>query len=76
MPGLGEWYAGSKKRGLAFLGAEATLWGMWVAWKGKGKDLEEEFRAVADDHWGSAQLLGLARLDDLEQFVNHARAAL
>ena len=51
VPGLGEWYAGSKKRGLAFLGAEAALWGMWVAWKGKGKDLEEEFRAVADEHW-------------------------
>lgn len=51
VPGLGEWYAGSKKRGLAFLGAEAALWGMWAAWKGKGKDLEEEFRAVADEHW-------------------------
>ena len=51
VPGLGEWYAGSKKRGLAFLGAEAALWGMWVAWKGKGKDLEEEFRVVADEYW-------------------------
>ena len=51
VPGLGEWYAGSKKRGLAFLGAEAALVGLWAAWKGKGKDLEEEFRAVADEHW-------------------------
>ena len=51
VPGLGQWYAGSKKRGLAFLGAEAALVGMWVAWKGKGNDLEEEFRAVADEHW-------------------------
>ena len=51
VPGLGEWYAGSKKRGLAFLGAEAALVGLWVVWKGKGKDLEEEFRAVADEHW-------------------------
>ena len=51
VPGVGEWYAGSKKRGLAFLGAEAALWGMWAVWKGKGKDLEEEFRAVADEHW-------------------------
>ena len=51
VPGLGEWYAGSKKRGLAFLGTEAALVGMWVAWKGKGKDLEEEFRVVADEHW-------------------------
>ena len=51
VPGLGEWYAGSKKRGLAFFGAEAALWGMWAVWKGKGNDLEEEFRAVADEHW-------------------------
>lgn len=51
VPGLGEWYAGSKKRGLAFLGAEAALVGLWAVWKGKGNDLEEEFRAVADEHW-------------------------
>lgn len=51
VPGLGEWYAGSKKRGLAFLGAEAALVGLWAAWRGKGNDLEEEFRAVADEHW-------------------------
>ena len=51
MPGLGEWYAGSKKRGLAFFGAEAALVGLWAAWKGKGNDLEEEFRTVADEHW-------------------------
>ena len=51
VPGLGEWYAGSKKRGLIFFGAEAALVGMWAAWTGKGNDLEEEFRAVADEHW-------------------------
>lgn len=51
VPGLGEWYAVSKKRGLIFFGAEAALVGMWVAWTGKGNDLEEEFRAVADEHW-------------------------
>ncbi len=51
VPGLGEWYAGSKKRGLAFLGAEAALVGLWAAWKGKGNDLEDQFRTVADEHW-------------------------
>ena len=51
VPGLGEWYAGSKKRGLVFLGAEAALVGLWAVWTGKGNDLEEEFRAVADEHW-------------------------
>ena len=51
VPGLGEWYAGSKKRGVAFFGAEAALVGLWAAWKGKGNDLEEEFRTVADENW-------------------------
>ena len=51
VPGLGQWYAGSKKRGLAFLGAEAALVVGWVALKRKGNDLEQEFRAVADEHW-------------------------
>ena len=55
VPGLGEWYAGSKKRAdiygynhppraIAFFGAEAALVGMWAAWKGKGNDIVEEFR--------------------------------
>ena len=57
VPGLGEWYAGSKKRGLIFFGAEAALVGMWVAWTGKGNDLEEEFRAVADEHWDPDQTI-------------------
>ena len=57
VPGLGQWYAGSKKRGLAFLGAEAALVGMWAAWKGKGNDLEQEFRAVADEHWEPEEYL-------------------
>lgn len=51
VPGLGEWYAGSKRRGLAFLGAEAALVGLWAVWRSKGNDREEEFRAVADEHW-------------------------
>ncbi len=51
VPGLGEWYAGAKKRGAAFFGAEAALVGMWAAWKSQGDELEEEFRVVADEHW-------------------------
>ena len=63
VPGLGEWYAGSKKRALAFFGAEAALVGMWAAWKDKGNDVEEEFRAVADEHWDPLRLhwFGAAR---------------
>ena len=57
VPGLGEWYAGSKKRGLAFLGAEAALVGLWAAWRSKGNDLEKEFRAVADEHWDPVEYI-------------------
>ena len=42
---------GRRSEGWRFLGAEAALWGMWAVWKGKGNGLEEEFRAVADEHW-------------------------
>ena len=51
VPGLGEWYAGAKKRGLVFFGIEAVAVGVWASWKGKGNDKEDEFRAVADEKW-------------------------
>ena len=51
VPGLGEWYAGAKKRGLVFFGIEAVALGVWSSWKGKGNDAEKEFRAVADEQW-------------------------
>jgi len=51
VPGLGEWYAGAKTRGLVFFGIEAVTLGVWSSWKGKGNDVEDEFRAVADEKW-------------------------
>ena len=73
VPGLGEWYAGAKKRGLAFLGAEAVLVGLWVAWQGKGNDLEEEFRAVADEHWDPTNyILWLGSPSSKNSSITHA----
>lgn len=51
VPGLGEWYAGSKRRAALFFGFEAVGLGLWASWKGKGNDAEDDFRAVADDEW-------------------------
>ena len=51
VPGLGEWYAGAKTRGLVFFGIEAVALGVWSSWIGQGNDIEDEFRAMADEKW-------------------------
>ena len=51
LPGLGEFYAGARKRAALFFGLEAAAWGLYFSWNGKGKDIEEDFRAVADEQW-------------------------
>ena len=51
LPGAGEFYAGSKKKAAVFFGIEAITVGLYFSWKGKGDDIEKEFRAVADAHW-------------------------
>ncbi len=51
VPGLGEWMAGAKKRGMVFFGVEAVTVGLWASWTSKGNDVEDEFRAVADEQW-------------------------
>ena len=51
LPGLGEFYAGARKRAVLFFGLEAAAWGLYFSWNGKGKDIEEDFRGVADEQW-------------------------
>lgn len=51
LPGFGEFYAGARKRAVLFFGLEAAAWGLYFSWNGKGKDIEEDFRAVADEQW-------------------------
>lgn len=51
LPGAGEFYAGSKKRAALFFGLEAAAWGVYLSWTGKGNDLEDDFRAVANEEW-------------------------
>lgn len=50
LPGLGEYYVGSK-RGIAFIGVEAAAWWMYTHYTSKGNDIEDEFEAYADSHW-------------------------
>ena len=51
LPGFGEWYAGARKRAVLFVGLEAAAWGLYFSWSGKGRDIEEDFRGVADEQW-------------------------
>ena len=51
LPGWGEFYAGARKRAVLFFGLEAAAWGFYFSWNGKGKDIEEDFRKVADEQW-------------------------
>lgn len=50
LPGLGEWYVGSK-RSFLFLGVEAFAWYTYLTNNSDGRDLEDEFEAFADAHW-------------------------
>ncbi|MCC7264834.1 MAG: hypothetical protein IT369_20135 [Candidatus Latescibacteria bacterium] len=50
-PGAGEFYAGAPKRAIGFAAVEVLALGAYFTWKGKGDDIEQEFRAVANADW-------------------------
>jgi len=51
VPGAGEYYAGAKWRALTFAGVEVFSWIMYFNRKGKGEDLEKEYKKYADENW-------------------------
>ncbi len=51
VPGLGQYYYGSKVKAAAFLGVEATAWIMHVNLHNKGQELTDEFQAFNRQHW-------------------------
>jgi len=51
VPGAGEIYAGSWKKGLIFLGVEAAMWIGYFTYSDKGEDWKVIFRKYADTHW-------------------------
>ncbi len=52
LPGAGEFYAGSKKSGLIFLGAEIALWSGCGAFRTYGDWKKEDYRLYAAVHAG------------------------
>ena len=60
LPGAGEFYAGARKRAALFFGLEVAALALWSSWNGEGKDLETEFRQLADSDKGWDVLAYLA----------------
>jgi len=51
VPGLGQYYCGSKIKPLLFLSAEVTSWVFYFKFHGQGDDLTAEYEAFNDAHW-------------------------
>ena len=51
VPGLGQYYYGSRVKPFVFLGAEVAVWGLYAKWHGNGRDLESQYEAFNNEHW-------------------------
>ncbi len=51
VPGLGQYYYGSKVKSAAFIGVEAATWIFHISWHNKGEKLTDEFEQFNRDHW-------------------------
>ncbi|MFZ5981611.1 MAG: hypothetical protein ACOYVF_13365 [Candidatus Zixiibacteriota bacterium] len=51
LPGLGQYYYGSKVKAAFFLGTEITAWTLCLIWHADGVDLTDDFEAFNREHW-------------------------
>lgn len=51
LPGAGEIYTGSKLKAALFMGLEVFSWYSYITSYSDGQDLENEFRAFANEYW-------------------------
>ena len=51
VPGLGQYYYGSKVKTVLCFGAEVTAWAMYFNWHGEGENLTDEYEAFNVAHW-------------------------
>lgn len=51
VPGLGQYYNGSKIKPFIFLSIEATSWAYYFKWDGEGNDLTDDFEAFNRTNW-------------------------
>ena len=55
LPGSGQVYSGSKLKAAFFFGVEIFSWYQYIKSYNKGQDLEDEYRAFADQNWDPGQ---------------------
>jgi len=51
VPGMGQFYNGSKFKSVGFLGAEVTAWVFYSKWHGEADDMTDEFERFNREHW-------------------------
>ena len=51
IPGLGQYYYGSRVKPFIFLGAEITAWVLNLKFNNDGDDITDEFEAFNREHW-------------------------
>jgi len=51
VPGLGQFYYGSKLKAGLFAGAEIATWALHIKWHGDGSDQRDAFEQFNRDHW-------------------------
>ena len=56
VPGLGQWYNGSKLRSVLYFGAEIATWAMYFKWHGEGNDMTADFEAFGKGGFGARQI--------------------
>ncbi len=62
VPGLGQYYYGSKVKPLIFLGAELAAWGMHIKWHGDGDDATQVYHDYNHDHWSEERYSGYLQM--------------
>lgn len=54
VPGLGQYYYGSRIKPFVFLGVEIASWGLYAKWHSDGNSATHAFEAFANAHWHEA----------------------
>ena len=55
VPGLGQFYNGSKVKAAGFLALDVTSWLMHFKYRSDGNDLTDKFNAFADQYWAQGR---------------------
>lgn len=81
VPGMGEYYAGSKIKAGIFLAFDMLSWTQYLSKHRSGTRKEDEFAAYADEHWSPTaytiwliDTLGVQSDEDVSGFTHHLPA--